>query len=826
MHRFQTSLASGLLMRTSSLLARRGWLRPTDWRHAAYGMIPACLVIALLAPAIVALLAAIVGYNAAAEAKRVSDLPDLMSEIRYLLSTEELSALKYRLGPSAEILAQQRAASATIATDLEQALLEAEPSDRARIVEVRAGHASYLAASSALFSAVNSQNPIRASQIASRLADPAFDRVQRSTVAAGATFLSREDKVDDRQTSMLFSMLILTPLVLVLDLGLVVTMFLVRRANNRRTREAAAREAFAVKRSESRFRALVQNAADVMLITTPTGSITYQGPSATTVWGYPESELLGTRLQDLIDPADCMRAEALWKEVSATPEATGNLELKLLLHDGTWRHIELILTNLADDPSVGGIVATARNIEERKAFERQLTRRAFYDSLTGLPNRLLFHDRLDHALTRASRHRKNAALLFIDLDNFKLINDSLGHAAGDQLLVEAAVRLSTCGRADDTVARLGGDEFVVLLDCIASEADARVVAENIGRQFKRPFMLCDRSVVVTASIGIALGDATQEGADSLLRNADVAMYRAKSNGKGEHVVFDASMHQDSLARLELEADLRRALVSSELRLHYQPIVSLATGRLVEVEALVRWQHPTRGLIMPASFIAMAEETGLIVPLGHWVLTEACRQAAQWASDFPHEPALTLSVNLSPRQFQQPELDREIAQILHQTGMIASRLKLEITEGLIMRDVDRTIVMLDKLKDLGITLAVDDFGTGYSSLAYLKRLPLDVLKIDQSFIRGMGKNQEDTAIVQAIMSMAKSLNLLVTGEGIETAEQAAALHALSCDRGQGYFYARPLDGECLTALLNQPSRFGISDPTIEGNAAEELAVLQD
>ena len=493
-------------------------------------MIPACLVIALLAPAIVALLAAIVGYNAAAEAKRVSDLPDLMSEIRYLLSTEELSALKYRLSPSAEILAQQRAASATIATDLEQALLEAEPSDRARIIEVRAGHASYLAASSALFSAVNSQNPVQASQIASRLADPAFDRVQRSTVAAGATFLSREDKVDDRQTSMLFSMLILTPLVLVLDLGLVVTMFLVRRANNRRTREAAAREAFAVKRSESRFRALVQNAADVMLITTPTGSITYQGPSATTVWGYPESELLGTRLQDLIDPADCMRAEALWKEVSATPKATRNLELKLLLHDGTWRHIELILTNLADDPSVGGIVATARNIEERKAFERQLTRRAFYDSLTGLPNRLLFHDRLDHALTRASRHRKNAALLFIDLDNFKLINDSLGHAAGDQLLVEAAVRLSTCGRADDTVARLGGDEFAILLTGSVNTSGVEQVCDKIVRSFDLPVTFGDAQLKITLSVGATFFQAGKESQDELLKLADLALYRAKRNG--------------------------------------------------------------------------------------------------------------------------------------------------------------------------------------------------------------------------------------------------------------------------------------------------------
>ena len=410
------------------------------------------------------------------------------------------------------------------------------------------------------------------------------------------------------------------------------------------------------------------------------------------------------------------------------------------------------------------------------------------------------------------------------MDNFKLITDGLGHAVGDQLLKEAAARLSECVRAEDTVARLGGDEFVVLLDCLLDEADAQVVAENISRQFRRPFKLGSHDVVVTASIGVTLGDASHQDASAILRDADVAMYRAKSEGKGKHVLFDASMHRDSLAGLELENDLRQALEKNELRLHYQPIVEMHTNKLVEVEALVRWQHPTRGLIPPSDFITIAEETGMIVPLGHWVLEEACKQAAQWHAESTVTPPLTLSVNLSPRQFQQPDLDEEIADILQRTGMKASCLKLEITEGVIMRDVELTITMLAKLKALGLKLAVDDFGTGYSSLAYLKRLPLDVLKIDQSFVKGIGRNPEDTAIVQAILSLAQSFNLSVTGEGIETIEQATLLTSMSCDRGQGYFFAKPLDGSGITALLQATIPLRESTPGPLHHATSDVEVI--
>jgi EAL domain-containing protein (putative c-di-GMP-specific phosphodiesterase class I) len=308
-----------------------------------------------------------------------------------------------------------------------------------------------------------------------------------------------------------------------------------------------------------------------------------------------------------------------------------------------------------------------------------------------------------------------------------------------------------------------------------------------------PFTLGGRDLVITISVGIALGDPGLEQADSLLRNADVAMYRAKNHGKARYVVFDPSMHIDALARLELEDDLRHALPRGELRVHYQPIVLMASGEVNEVEALVRWQHPTRGLVMPADFIPIAEETGLIVPLGMWVLEEACRQLVAWHRQFPAEPPLMLNVNLSPRQFQQPDLVEEVARTLRETGLAPGCLKLEITEGIIMRDVEATIATLWQLKELGVQLAIDDFGTGHSSLAYLKRLPLDVLKIDRSFVKGLGSDQADTAIVRAIISLAKSLGITVTGEGIETAEQASLLAAWACDRGQGYYYAKPLDG---------------------------------
>lgn len=332
-----------------------------------------------------------------------------------------------------------------------------------------------------------------------------------------------------------------------------------------------------------------------------------------------------------------------------------------------------------------------------------------------------------------------------------------------------------------------------------------MVADRVAQQFLRPFELRGREFNITTSIGIALGTAGPEAADGLLRDADVAMYRAKSAGKAQHATFDATMKADIITRLDLETDLRHALEQNELRVHYQPIVAMEGGTVTEVEALVRWQHPTRGLVYPAEFIPVAEETGLIVPLGQWVLEEACRQIAEWQKRYPKNPPLMVSVNLSPRQFQQPTLIGVVAHALLASGLPATSLKLEITEGVLMRDTEATIATLWKLKELGIKLAIDDFGTGYSSLAYLKRLPFDVLKIDRSFVSGVGTSDEDTAIVQAVIAMAKSLRLAVTAEGVETAEQAVLLRSWDCHLGQGYFFARPLTPTDLAGLLHKAYR---------------------
>ena len=515
--------------------------------------------------------------------------------------------------------------------------------------------------------------------------------------------------------------------------------------------------------------------------------------------------LLDQAFLTLLHPDGRPALRELWELLlsDAEPFASKSRSIELQLRDGAreWRHVELMLANLLHEPAIAGVVVTIRDIQERKAFELQLTHQAFYDSLTGLPNRLLLRDRLSQALARAGRRGSQVALLFLDLDNFKLINDSLGHQIGDELLVEAAARLKSCVRTEDTVARLGSDEFVIVLEHPTSEADAVSVAEAIASRFGRVFALDGRELSVTVSTGIALGEADANRADDLVHNADVAMYRAKSGGKARHIVFDPAMHVDSLDRLELESDLRRAIDHGELRVHYQPIVFMRSGVIGEFEALVRWQHPKRGLVSPGEFIPIAEESGLILPIGQWVLEQACQQMAAWHAEFPFDPPLRLSVNLSPRQFQQPALVDEVARAVREAGLPPDCLKLEITEGVIMRDVEATIDTLTRLKDSGIKLAIDDFGTGYSSLSYLKRLPLDVLKIDRSFVAGIGRDSDDTAIVRAIISLAKSLELEVTGEGIETPEQAALLTALGCDLGQGYYYGKPIDGADTTAMLH-------------------------
>jgi diguanylate cyclase (GGDEF)-like protein/PAS domain S-box-containing protein len=481
---------------------------------------------------------------------------------------------------------------------------------------------------------------------------------------------------------------------------------------------------------------------------------------------------------------------------------------------------------------IGGL-AVVNDITERKALEEQIAHQAFHDPLTALPNRLLFMDRLAQALAHAAGRGGSVAVLFLDLDDFKVINDSLGHKCGDMLLCEVGKRIEACVRPGDTVARLGGDEFTVLLEGTRSPDDAIGVSERIASALVEPIQIDGHELFVTTSIGIALNTPHSSEPDELLRDADVAMYEAKKSGKSRHAVFDFKMNARAWKRLELESELRRALERGEFDVHYQPVINLNTGRIEEVEALVRWFHPKRGPISPADFIPVAEETGLIIPIGEWVLMEACKQVYEWhkAGDGyrvsgarsadghrprtpdPRHPAsdtrypspdthkIGLSVNLSVRQFKQPDLVERISAVLHASGLDPDYLKLEITESVALDDTEATITTLDALHRLGIKLAIDDFGTGYSALSYLKKYPVDTLKIDRSFIANLGEDLEDTAIVRALTAFAQTLNLSVTAEGIETPEQLQHLRDLGCDTGQGYLFSRPLPFSELEGILN-------------------------
>jgi diguanylate cyclase (GGDEF)-like protein/PAS domain S-box-containing protein len=439
-------------------------------------------------------------------------------------------------------------------------------------------------------------------------------------------------------------------------------------------------------------------------------------------------------------------------------------------------------------------------VVERELAASLLTHQALHDPLTGLPNRTLFADRLSQALVRLHRQPSTVAVLFVDVDNFKVINDSLGHDQGDEILMQMARRLTGAVRPGDTVARFGGDEFVILCEEIHAEGEAVRIGERIRELAGAPMVVSGRDHFVTVSTGIALTSAAQTVPADLLRDADAAMYQAKAAGRARSTVFADSMRTRALHRLDTEIALRRAIAEGELRLYYQPIVNLTTGRTDAVEALVRWQHPTQGIIPPAEFIPIAEETGLIIPLGEWVLGEACRQANGWRRTYPQLSHMTMSVNLSGRQIAQPDLTDVVAHVLADSGLAPSGLVLEITESVLMGDAESAIVVLRRLKDLGVSLSVDDFGTGYSSLSYLKKFPVDVLKIDKSFVDGLGTEGEDTAIVRATINLAHSLGLSTVAEGTETPTQLKALTELGCDKAQGFLFSRPQPAESITESL--------------------------
>jgi diguanylate cyclase (GGDEF)-like protein/PAS domain S-box-containing protein len=572
------------------------------------------------------------------------------------------------------------------------------------------------------------------------------------------------------------------------------------------------------RQGEARFRSLVAHASDLITVLDAEGLVTYQSPSIERVLGYRSHEVEGRRFDRLLVESDRPLLAQLIA-VDGPGEAEGHtIECSVLHRDGTPLTFEVQHTDLLHDEHVHGIVLNSRDVSERKAFEEQLAHQAFHDPVTKLANRALFSDRVEHALMRSTRGIPEIAVMFIDLDDFKTVNDSLGHTAGDEVLQEVGRRLKIAVRPTDTVARFGGDEFAVLLDGVDGSADAADAASRILRALELPIEIDGKNVVPRASVGICLvgEDLETPEATELLRNADVAMYMAKRDSKGSYRVFEPTMHERVVERLELRSDLQHALSLDQLELHYQPVVRLSGREILGVEALVRWNHPTRGTIPPIQFIPVAEETGLIIPMGRWILETACYEGVRLQERFTRDEPLTMSVNLSVRQLQSETLVADVRSALSLTGLPASSLVLEITESLMLTDTDFAMQQLHDLKGLGIRLAMDDFGTGYSSLSYLSRFPVDILKMDRSFVG----SEDNEALTSAIIALGTSLSLEVVAEGIELAEQANSLEELGCELGQGYLFARPMDAAALSnflALADEPAQEDIESPSAS-NAA--------
>ncbi|HUO27374.1 MAG TPA: EAL domain-containing protein [Candidatus Aquilonibacter sp.] len=559
---------------------------------------------------------------------------------------------------------------------------------------------------------------------------------------------------------------------------------------------------------EQLFQIITENAADMIAVVDRQGRRLYNSPAYEKMLGYSAAELAATGAIEQVHPDDRSRVVEAAEKAYLTGRGE-RLEYRIRHKDGSWRVLESTSSAIpGSDGGTEGLVIVNRDITERKRAEALLEHRAFHDGLTNLPNRALFLDRLQRAIGVSRRHTDfRFAVLFIDVDEFKVFNDSLGHAVGDDLLIQIARRLTACLRGADTVsrsqingktqpamgentlARPGGDEFVVLAEELRDAGDAIRICERIEERLAIPFDIASQSIVVTASIGIAFSNAGATGASDVLRDAEIAMYRAKRAGKARYEVFDTTMQADAVKRLQLETDLRRGLELDEFRVHYQPLVSLQSGRIVGFEALTRWQRP-QGLIMPGEFIQVADENGLILSINRKLLREACEQLLRWNRMFPSDPPMAISANITAKQFAQPDLAAQIGEILQQTGVDPGLVDLEITENIAMADAGKSAIVLTDLKSLGVHLSIDDFGTGYSSLCRLQRFPVDSLKIDRTFVSGMDRDRETREIVRIIVMLAHNLGLKVVAEGIERREQMEMLKELGCEVGQGYLFSKP------------------------------------
>ena len=581
-------------------------------------------------------------------------------------------------------------------------------------------------------------------------------------------------------------------------MGVFVLLFIIRMTGAIiQTKEEAE---VAVRLSEDRFRSLIQNSSDVTMIIDREGIFRYLSPAVSALLGYEPRELVGTRATDYVHADDIgMLQLRLGEEFQASSD-TAVLEFKMIRRDGTPCDAEAVISNQIARPSVAGYVANVRDVSERSAFQAVIAHRALHDQLTGLANRQLILDRAEQMLARSRREGQPVAAFFIDLDNFKDANDSLGHDAGDRLLVAVARRLVGLLRSSDTVGRLGGDEFVILTDGVSLADGPKTIAERIRQVLRPPFYIEgfeSLPITVAASVGIAVGD--RQSAQDLLRDADIALYRAKAAGRDQAVVFQEVMHVAASDRLTLRTELDSALDAGEFRLLYQPIVDLDGLDVRGVEALIRWEHPTRGTLTPDRFITVLEDTGDIVGVGRWVLDEACRQLAVWnAAGYD----LTMSVNASMRQLDSATFVDDVREALVEHGLVPSTLTIEITESVLMKDANATVAILHRLKELGVKLAIDDFGTGYSSLAYLRQFPVDILKIDRTFVSEMSGSPDAAALIHTLIELGRTLGLVTLAEGIEQHRQIEGLRTEKCDHGQGFLFSRPVAASAIERLLDE------------------------
>ncbi len=563
----------------------------------------------------------------------------------------------------------------------------------------------------------------------------------------------------------------------------------------------------ALRESEEKFHKISTAAQDAIMMMDNHGRISYWNPASERIFGYTSEEAVGRELHTLIMPrmhhSAFIKGFERFKRSGKGMVLGKTMVLTALRKDGSEFPVEISISAVKIG-SGWNAIGIVRDITERKRFEETIRDMAYMDQLTGLPNRFLLTDRLNQVLARGRRFGFLVAFLFLDLDRFKVVNDTLGHAVGDELLKEVAKRLRQCTRDADTVARIGGDEFTVLVQDLKKVEDVTKVAEKIFSAFKEPFRIAGHELFVTASMGVSIYPNDGIDAETLFKNADIAMYRAKDEGRNNFQLYTPTMNIKAMERLKLENKLRRAVEKEEFELYYQPQVDLSTGRVIGMEALVRWNEPDQGVVSPGEFIPLAEDTGLIIPIGEWVLREACRQLKRW-HDEGYEP-VTVAVNISMRQFRQKDFVGTVASILEETGLDPGRLDLELTESMIMEDTGTTIGLLRKLKEMGIRLTIDDFGTGYSSLEYLKQMPIDMLKIAQTFVRDITVDQDDALIATAIIRIAHSLKIEVIAEGVETTEQLELLRALECDKIQGYCISRPVPAKKAVSFLGKEKRF--------------------